>query len=70
MTVTVRCQGKVHYWLLKKIYQLQFHLTNVRNFAEDAFITQTANNFNFKDPNLHFGFNATFVLHTKKKKLK
>jgi hypothetical protein len=49
---------------------LQFHVTNARNFAEDTFITQTTHNFNFKDPNLHFGFNATFVLHTKKKKLK
>ena len=49
---------------------LQFHLTNARNFAEDTFMTQTTNNFNFKDPNLHFGFNATFILHTKKKKLK
>ncbi len=49
---------------------LQFHLTNARNFAEDTFITQTTNNFNFKDPNLHFGFNATFIIHTKKKKLK
>ncbi|WP_158841817.1 DUF5777 family beta-barrel protein [Polaribacter sp. L3A8] len=49
---------------------LQFHITNTRNFAEDTFITQTTNNFNFKDPNLHFGFNATFVLHTKKRKLK
>lgn len=50
--------------------QLQFHITNARNFAEDTFITQTTNNFNFNDPNLHFGFNATFVLHTKKNKLK
>ncbi|ARV14938.1 DUF5777 family beta-barrel protein [Polaribacter sp. SA4-12] len=49
---------------------LQFHVTNARNFAEDTFITQTTHNFNFKDPNLHFGFNATFLLHTKKKKLK
>ena len=49
---------------------LQFHVTNARNFAEDTFITQTKHNFNFKDPNLHFGFNATFILHTKKKKLK
>jgi len=49
---------------------LQFHVTNARNFAEDTFITQTTHNFNFKDPNLHFGFNATFILHTKKKKLK
>ncbi|WP_347174815.1 DUF5777 family beta-barrel protein [Polaribacter uvawellassae] len=50
--------------------QLQFHVTNARNFAEDTFITQTTNNFNFNDPNFHFGFNATFVLHTRKNKLK
>ena len=49
---------------------LQFHFTNARNFVEDTFITQTKNNFNAKDGNFHFGFNATFVLHTKKKKLK
>ena len=49
---------------------LQFHVTNARNFVEDTFITQTKNNFNAKDGNFHFGFNATFVLHTKKKKLK
>lgn len=49
---------------------LQFHLTNARNFAEDTFITQTTNNFNFKDPNLHFGVNATYIIHTKKKKIK
>jgi hypothetical protein len=48
---------------------LQFHATNARNFAEDTFITQTRNNFNTKDGNFHFGFNATFVLQTKKKKL-
>lgn len=47
---------------------LQFHLTNVRNFAENIFISKTTNNFNFHDGNLHFGFNATFVLHTNKKK--
>lgn len=49
---------------------LQFHLTNARNFAEDTFLTQTTNNFNFKDPNLHFGFNVTYLLHTKKRQLK
>lgn len=49
---------------------LQFQVTNARNFAEDTFITQTRNNFNAKDGNFHFGFNATFVWHTKKKKLK
>ena len=49
---------------------LQFHMTNARNFAEDTFITQTRNNFNAKDGNFHFGFNATWVLQTKKRKLK
>jgi hypothetical protein len=34
------------------------------------FLTQTTNNFNFKDPNLHFGVNATYIIHTKKKKIK
>ena len=48
---------------------LQFQLTNARNFVEDTFISQTKNNFNAKDGNFHFGFNATFVLQTKKKKL-
>lgn len=49
---------------------LQFQMTNARNFVEDTFITQTTNNFNAKDGNFHFGFNATWVLQTKKKKLK
>lgn len=49
---------------------LQFQMTNARNFVEDTFITQTNNNFNAKDGNFHFGFNATWVLQTKKKKLK
>lgn len=56
-------------WELSHL-MLQFHITNARNFAEDAFITRTTNNFNFEDGNFHFGFNATFVWHTKKKKLK
>lgn len=55
-------------WELSHL-MLQFYATNARNFAEDTFIMQTKNNFNFHDPNFHFGFNATFVLHTKKKKL-
>lgn len=55
-------------WELSHL-MLQFHITNARNFAEDTFITRTTNNFNFEDGNFHFGFNATFVLHTKKKKL-
>ncbi|CAL2086968.1 DUF5777 domain-containing protein [Tenacibaculum sp. 190524A05c] len=55
-------------WELSHL-MLQFHMTNARTFAEDAFITQTTNNFNFHDGNFHFGFNATFVLHTSKNKL-
>ncbi|RZN84622.1 MAG: hypothetical protein EVB11_00805 [Winogradskyella sp.] len=46
---------------------IQLMLTNTRNMVEDTFITQTTNNFNFKDPNLHFGFNATYVFHLKNK---
>ena len=49
---------------------LQFHITNARSFAADTFVTQTTNNFNFKDGNLHFGVNATYIIHTRKKKLK
>lgn len=56
-------------WELSHL-MLQFHITNARNFAEDTFITQTRNNFNAKDGNFHFGFNATWVLQTKKNKLK
>jgi hypothetical protein len=48
---------------------LQFQITNARSFAEGDFITQTQNNFNLHDGNFHFGFNATFVLHTRKNKL-
>ncbi len=46
---------------------LQFMLTNAVNMVEDTFITQTRNNFNFKNPNLNFGFNATYVIHFKNK---
>lgn len=42
---------------------IQLMLTNTRNMVEDTFITQTRNNFNFKNPNLNFGFNATYVIH-------
>jgi hypothetical protein len=47
---------------------LQFQLTNARAMVEDAFITQTTTNFNFNDGNLHFGFNATYILHLKRNK--
>lgn len=45
---------------------LQFMLTNAVNMVEDAFITQTYNNFNFRNPNLNFGFNATYIIHFKR----
>ncbi len=46
---------------------LQFGMTNARSMVEDSFITQTRNNFNFRDPNFHFGFNFTYILHLSKK---
>lgn len=49
-------------WELGDI-MLQFMLTNAVNMVEDAFIVQTKNNFNFRNPNLNFGFNATYVFH-------
>lgn len=41
---------------------LQFKMTNTGNFVEDAFITQTRNNFNFRDGNFFFGFHATYFI--------
>ncbi len=45
---------------------LQFMLTNAVRMVEDAFITQTRHNFNFRNPNLNFGFNMTYVIHFKR----
>lgn len=45
---------------------LQFQLTNARAMVEDTFIAKTRSNFNFNDGNLHFGFNATYILHLKR----
>ncbi len=42
---------------------LQFMLTNAVNMVEEAFITGTRNNFNFRSPNLNFGFNFVYVIH-------
>lgn len=47
---------------------LQFHLTNTRSMIEDSFILDTMNNFNTKDGNLVFGFNATFSFFLKQNK--
>lgn len=41
---------------------LQFNLTNARNVVEDKAIIKTENNFNFRDGNLHFGFQATYFI--------
>jgi len=45
---------------------LQFMLTNAVRMVEDAFITGTRNNFNFRNPNLNFGFNMTYIIHFKR----
>lgn len=45
---------------------LQFMLTNAVSMVEEAFITGTRNNFNFRSPNLNFGFNFTYVIHFKR----
>ena len=46
---------------------LQFMLTNASHIVEDAYIAGTRYNFNFKNPNLNFGFNATYVIHFNRK---
>lgn len=56
-------------WELSYIL-LQFHFTNARAIEESAFITRTTNNFNSRDGNLHFGFNAIFTLQLDKRKRK
>lgn len=48
-------------WDVRNIL-LQFTMTNNPTFTEDSFITQTRRNFNFKDGNFFFGFNATYFL--------
>jgi len=47
-----------YYYVLNLL--LQFKMTNNQIFTEDAFITQTAQNFNFRDGNFFFGFHATY----------
>jgi len=48
-------------WSVRHIL-LQFSMTNNPTFTEDSFITQTRKNFNFRDGNFFFGFNATYFL--------
>jgi len=45
---------------------LQFMLTNAVNMVEEAFITGSRNNFNFRNPNLNFGFNVAYIIHFKR----
>lgn len=54
-------------WEVAKL-QLQFNLTNGRNLVEDKLIGKTLQNFNFKNGNLHFGFQATYLIHFSKNK--
>ena len=42
---------------------LQFQMTNTQNLEEQAFMTQTLNNFNFNDGNFVFGFTGIFNIH-------
>ncbi|MEM9680839.1 MAG: DUF5777 family beta-barrel protein [Bacteroidota bacterium] len=48
-------------WELSDL-MLQFKMTNNGNFVEDAFITRTRRNFNFRDGNFFFGFHATYFI--------
>lgn len=48
-------------WDVRNIL-LQFTMTNNPIFTEDTFITQTRKNFNFRDGNFFFGFNATYFI--------
>ncbi len=49
-------------WELSDV-MLQFQITNTQGIEENNFITQTPNNFNFKDENFVFGFTGIFILH-------
>lgn len=49
---------------------LQFSLTNTRSFDEATTISNTFNNFNFNNGNLHIGVSATYVLHLKNQQKK
>jgi hypothetical protein len=48
-------------WELSDL-MLQFKMTNTPDFVEEAFITRTGRNFNFKDGNFFFGFHATYFI--------
>jgi len=48
---------------------LQFSMTNARGFDDISGHLFTATNFNFRPGRLNIGVNATYVLHTKQRKL-
>ena len=48
---------------------LQFSMTNAKGFDDISSNLFTANNFTFRPGGLHIGVNATYVLHTKQRKL-
>ncbi|WP_420601605.1 DUF5777 family beta-barrel protein [Flagellimonas sp.] len=45
----------------------QFMFTNASSIVESSFILGTRNNFNFKNPNLNFGFNFTYIIRFNRK---
>ncbi|WP_394747409.1 DUF5777 family beta-barrel protein [Spongiimicrobium salis] len=55
-------------WQVKQLI-LQFSLTNADKLVEDKILGATARNFNFRDGNLHFGFQATYLLRFGKTRL-
>ncbi len=48
---------------------LQFAMSNAKGFDDISSHLFTANNFTFRPGGLHIGVNATYVLHTKQRKL-
>lgn len=48
---------------------LQFSMTNAKGFDDISSHLVTTNNFTFRPGGLHIGVNATYVLHTKQRKL-
>lgn len=48
---------------------LQFSMTNAKGFDDISSHLFTRNNFTFRPGGLHIGVNATYVLHTKERKL-
>ena len=49
---------------------MHFSFTNSKNFDDIAIYSFNPNNFHFRPGGLHIGVNATYILHTKKRKSK